>query len=76
MNEIGPDGAAALAGSPHLAGLQSLHLGRNRIGEAGAGALASSPYLGNLVFLAGFGNGLSADATKALRQRFGDAVRT
>jgi len=44
-NEIGPAGARALAGSPHLAGLTELRLSGNRIRAEGARALLDSPHL-------------------------------
>jgi uncharacterized protein (TIGR02996 family) len=44
-------GAAALAASPHLSVLRSLHLAQSRIGGAGAAALAASSHLRSLVTL-------------------------
>jgi hypothetical protein len=46
--EIGPAGAAALAGSPVLGGLLSLDLSGNPLGTEGVRALADSPHLGRL----------------------------
>ncbi len=45
---LGPEGAADLAGSSHLASLTALDLGRQRIGDAGLDALLSSPSLRGL----------------------------
>lgn len=44
-NAIGDRGAAALANSPHLTGLRTLHLVSNEIGDAGAEALRVSPFI-------------------------------
>jgi uncharacterized protein (TIGR02996 family) len=48
---FGDAGAAALAGSPHLAGLATLRLNNNAIGEAGVRALLTSPFLTALTTL-------------------------
>jgi uncharacterized protein (TIGR02996 family) len=51
-NGFGDAGAAALASSPHLAGLTALNLaGNNAITAAGAKVLASSPHLARLTTL-------------------------
>ena len=47
-NDIGPTGAAALAGSPHVSNLTWLNLEWNRFDAAGAVALAASPSLSRL----------------------------
>ena len=48
---VGPVGAAALAGSSHLAGLWWLDLNGNPVGDDGAEALAGSPGMRNLANL-------------------------
>ncbi len=76
-NLIGDAGVAALATSPHRAGLEVLDLSHNALTPAGARALAESSYLDRLQSLRLFGHridGRSA-AGRALRKRFGDAVR-
>lgn len=50
-NEIGAEGAKALAESPSLAGLRELDLGNNKIGKEGAAAIAASPHLQGLEVL-------------------------
>src|SRR5262249_15348019 len=50
-NRIGPEGARALAASPHLGGLRSLSLGRNRLADEGFKALAASSRLTALTAL-------------------------
>jgi uncharacterized protein (TIGR02996 family) len=47
-HEVGPDGAAALAASPHLAYATTLDLTGNRVGDEGARALASSRHAAHL----------------------------
>jgi uncharacterized protein (TIGR02996 family) len=86
---IGDEGAAALAASPHLVGLQRLVAHgpvpscfgprprgeRPLIGDAGARALVSSPGLGRLELLDLRHNAVGPEAAEALRRRFGAAVR-
>ncbi|HIE42916.1 MAG TPA: hypothetical protein EYP95_06825, partial [Nitrospinaceae bacterium] len=48
FNQIGDEGAKAIAQSPLLANLVSLKLGQNRIGSKGARALNKSVNLKNL----------------------------
>jgi hypothetical protein len=48
---LGPQGAAVLAGSPHLSGLRELRLRENEIGDEGVRHLARSSHLGNLTLL-------------------------
>jgi uncharacterized protein (TIGR02996 family) len=50
-DDIGDEGAAALAACPLTARLSYLNLYGSNIGNAGAAALAGSPYLGNLTEL-------------------------
>jgi uncharacterized protein (TIGR02996 family) len=66
-------GITALAESPHLAGLRELWISSNGLDLKGARALAASPHLGGLTWL--YTGGLTATAKKALKGRFGDAVR-
>jgi uncharacterized protein (TIGR02996 family) len=80
-NHISSAGVAALAGSPNLAGLRLLHLGDNQIGPGGVEALLASPHLEHLTSLDlanSFpfgGNTIGSKQGRALRQRFGAAVR-
>ncbi len=67
--DIGPEGVAALAGSPNLGRLASLHLSRVAIGEDGARALARSTRLRRLQ-LSVDGWEPSARALGGLRERF------
>lgn len=75
---IGDEGAKALARSPVLATLEELHLTYNGLTDAAALALAATPYLEHLK-TGGLdmesGNDLTADGMRALRARFGEAVR-
>ena len=48
FNEMGDEGAEALAASPHLAGLRELFLNRTNLGPLGMKALVSSPNLSQL----------------------------
>jgi hypothetical protein len=73
-NGIGPDGAVALAASPHLGNLESLRLNGASIGDAGALALAGSRHLHKLRQLNVSAEGLSEQAQKRLRKRFGYKV--
>ncbi len=79
-NGIGDKGAIALAGSPLLARLRTLHLGYNHIGPTGARALADSPHLGGLTMLALSGhcaqdNPVGEEGKRALQERFGARLR-
>ncbi len=69
-------GIIALAASPYLANLTTLHLDHARITEEGARALLLSPYLGNVTYLRGPAQSESVTkATKdALRDRFGSSL--
>ena len=58
--------AQALADSPHVAGLKSLHLFRDHVGDAGARALASSPHLANLADLDLYENDITDEGSQAL----------
>ncbi len=66
---IGPVGAEALAGSPHLRRLASLSLGGCSIGETGARALLNSPHLRRLQ-LGISKEGISPATLSALRERY------
>jgi uncharacterized protein (TIGR02996 family) len=80
---IGDDGAAALAASPHLAGLRSMAIAAPglspnrpggewfRVGDAGAAALAASPHLGRLEVLTLCHHRIGPEAAGALARRFG-----
>jgi uncharacterized protein (TIGR02996 family) len=75
---IGDEGADALARSPILANVEYLDLWYNDLTDAGARALAASPHLerlkpGGLVM--GSTNCLTGGGWRALRARFGDAVK-
>jgi uncharacterized protein (TIGR02996 family) len=72
-NEIGPDGAAALAASPHVRGLTDLDLGGgsytpNRIGPDGARRLARSDNFGRLESLDLVCNSIGDDGLTALAE--------
>jgi|SRR6185312_1206700 len=58
--------ARSVARCPHLAGLQQLHLGRNRLEDSAAEHLAASPYLSNLEDLDLAENDLSETAARAI----------
>ena len=47
-NNLGDDGTAILAASPHVKGLRYLDLGFNRIGSSGSASIARSPNLAGL----------------------------
>lgn len=59
-NQLGPEGAKALAQAEHLMGLQGLDLRRNSIGDEGAQALMRAPWFGALKVLRLGHNRLSA----------------
>jgi hypothetical protein len=63
---LGPEGAEALAGSPHLGNLVELTLEGQRIGDAGAVALARSDRLPRLRRLYLGGNGITRAGAEAL----------
>ncbi len=67
-NEIGDEGARALAQSPHLTSLSQLHLNYNGIGDEGARALAQSPHRTSLAYLGLRGNGIGDEGARALAQ--------
>jgi len=50
-NQIGYEGAEALANAPHLSNLTTLNLGRNQIGANGIKALFNGSHLTNLTEL-------------------------
>jgi uncharacterized protein (TIGR02996 family) len=56
----------ALASSPHLAGLTTLHLGSCHLDDAAAASLAASPHLGGLSLLYLGHNAISASGARAL----------
>jgi uncharacterized protein (TIGR02996 family) len=58
--------AQALADSPHVAGLKSLHLFRDHVGDAGARALAGSPHLAGLADLDLYENDITDEGSQAL----------
>jgi uncharacterized protein (TIGR02996 family) len=64
--QIGDEGVAALARSPHLAGLRDLWLRFQGIGPEGARALAATPYLTRLRTLDLGGNRPGAAGVRAL----------
>ncbi len=67
-------GAAALARSPHVAGLRYLDLSPGLARDEGAAALAGSPHLNDLRELRMGGNNIGEEGTAALRQHFGERV--
>jgi hypothetical protein len=69
-------GIVALAGSPHLSNLTTLHLDDARITSVGAQALIDSPYLRNVTYLRVLKEAHRIDqATQgALRERFGASL--
>jgi hypothetical protein len=73
-NEVGDEGAGALADSPYLRRLTTLDLRFNHVGDAGARRLAASRSLGGLRSLVIWGNDLGPAGRDALRERFGDRV--
>jgi uncharacterized protein (TIGR02996 family) len=68
---INDEAIAALAGSPLLAPVRQLQLGRNQIGDAGAAALADSPHLSADVEVVLYDNPLTRAGARRLRERFG-----
>jgi hypothetical protein len=68
--------AAAIAGSPHLAGLQRLDLARCKIRRPGAAALAESRVLSGNLRLNLRHNLIDRKGAELLRQRFGTHVLT
>jgi uncharacterized protein (TIGR02996 family) len=71
---MGPDGAAAIAGSPHLSRLEELMFGGsdstpcNHIGDRGLSALSVSPYMANLTSLQLMWNCITSDGVIALAE--------
>src|SRR6266545_1670040 len=74
-NRVRDRGARAVTGSPHLGGLRVLDLSDNRIGDDGALTLAATAGLGQLEVLDLRDNAVSTEGERALRERFGNAVR-
>jgi hypothetical protein len=58
--------ARAIAESPHVGRLTTLHLFRDRIGDEGVRALAASPHLANLTDLDLYENDLTDASAQAL----------
>jgi hypothetical protein len=73
-NSFGKAGAAALAASPHAAGLVFLDVEGNWITTEGARALARSPHLEGLRELQVAGGDMGERGLAALRRRFGDRL--
>jgi uncharacterized protein (TIGR02996 family) len=73
--QVGDAGAEALAASEHLAGLVWLSLSHSGVGQDGAAALARSPHLGKLQFLDLRATNGARQASRQLKERFGDRVR-
>lgn len=66
-NDIGDQGAQALAGAPALAGCRALFLARNQIGDEGVAALAGSVHLSGIEQLGVGGNeGITGKGMKHL----------
>jgi uncharacterized protein (TIGR02996 family) len=64
--ELGPAGLAALAGSPHLAGLRELDLGQNPVRDEGLRELARSRTLTGLTWLSLFDAQVTDEGVAAL----------
>ena len=73
-NDIGPEGAQAIANSAILQNLTSLDLGNNNIGREGAKAIANSATLQNLTSLNLGGNHIGPEEAKAIKTRYPFAV--
>jgi uncharacterized protein (TIGR02996 family) len=73
-NPIGNEGAAALAGSPHLAGLLVLNLRYSQVGDEGVLAILESPLADGLVLLDLTGSPASAETKELVAARMGDRV--
>jgi hypothetical protein len=71
-NELGNEGAIALASSSRCENLQTLDLTANGIGDEGAQALAASTHLGHLRRLRLEENDLSPKGWAAIKKRFGE----
>lgn len=67
-NDLGVEGARALARSSHLAALRDLEIGGNDIGDDGAIAIAHAQFLAGLETLNASGNSIGATGTQALLQ--------
>ena len=74
-NSVGNEGAAALARSPHLAGLLVLDLGHAQVGDEGILAILESPLADRLVLLDLTGSPASEETKEELVGRMGDRVR-
>jgi hypothetical protein len=74
-NPVGNEGLAALARSPHLAGLRVLKLGYAQVGDEGILALLESPLADGLAFLDLTGSPASEETKELLVGRMGDRVR-
>ena len=65
-NNIGTQGASAIAGSENLSNLTELHLGHNNIGDEGARAIAGATNLRNLTELHLELNNIRAEGARAI----------
>lgn len=65
---IGADGVVALANSPHLRSLETLHLRGVNMRTTGATALANSPILSTVKELSLFSNNITEKGKQALRE--------
>jgi uncharacterized protein (TIGR02996 family) len=74
-NPVGNDGAAAIARSPHLAGLLVLDLSYSQVGDEGIEAILESPLADGLALLDLSGSPASAEMKEVLKARMGDRVR-
>lgn len=74
-NQLGDDGAIAIAESPTLGLLEGLDLTANGITDEGALALAESPHLRSLLSLDLSENDIGEEGRAALQARFGAEVR-
>ncbi len=73
-NDIGPEGAQAIANSASLKNLTSLNLWYNNIGPEGAQAIANSESLKNLTSLDLGSNGIGIEGENAIKKRYPFAV--
>ena len=74
-NGLGVTAVRVLAGSANLSGLKVLDLKGNLLPDSGAKALANSKHLGELTRLDVSGC-VSKEGRRALKERFGDRVKT
>ncbi|MBK04444.1 MAG: hypothetical protein CL920_20470 [Deltaproteobacteria bacterium] len=65
-NQVGNEGAKALASTKHMTALRSLDLYGNRVGDEGARALISSPHLSKLSSLSLGGNPIQSSFLKTI----------